>query len=587
MIIVLDTGDHLDAGGGFGIGGWTPVLALIEIDGRVVQQVVGWTGGSGTEPATGMFIGPDGFVADAADATDLKGETGAGQPGANAWTPIEAIENDGERRVRKVVDWVAGSGEKPDVGMYVGPDGYVALPSQATDVRGPAGEETAESLRDKLVDLPDDERLPVEAVKGAAQVVNDPATRQTVLVGLDGEVIKGQFAETSWLTKIPTLVNNGQNTGSVGFTHQAMVELETEFDAVRIPHVNFGTTPMTVDVTQVSVGGDAGDALNNTAPAVPVLFGGNASVTVPPAVSLNGRVYSSVVWSDPVYISSVPRTDDGVLPLLYVRTFMSAGAGKEWSTWNVGTTGWGAPTATRKFVSRYRNGDSTTNRETFIDNTNRAFSVIFGVSYRARKKSAVSVAIFGDSITRSTNAEGFARGWHYKTQQAISTPENPFEYANFGVSSSQSDEFFFSANRFLADIKPMFALMPVFTPNEGGGTQITPATIQSTRANVLRFIDLCRANGVTPVLWEGCPRSNSSGGGYYPLAQDQWRTAWVEDSRKYGVPVIRTLDALSTEAAPYAFKPGFTTDFLHPNALGDTALGELFTGFFGRLVKLI
>ncbi|WP_334109084.1 hypothetical protein [Methylobacillus sp.] len=48
------------------------------------------------------------------------------------------------------------------------------------------GGETPESLRDKLVSLPEEERLPVEAVKGAAQVVNDPTTGQTVIVGPDG-----------------------------------------------------------------------------------------------------------------------------------------------------------------------------------------------------------------------------------------------------------------------------------------------------------------------------------------------------------------------------------------------------------------
>ncbi|MGY1490708.1 SGNH/GDSL hydrolase family protein [Methylobacillus pratensis] len=189
MIIVLSTGESLKTGGDFGIGGWTPVPALVTVAGRVVQQVVDWTGGSGNKPEVGLYVGPDGLVEDPADATNVKGDPGAGLPGADAWTAIEAIVEDGERRVKQVVDWVGGTGEKPATGMYVGPEGYVALASQATDVRGPAGDETPESLRDKLADLPDEERLPVEAVKGAAQVVINTTTGNTELLGPDGMII--------------------------------------------------------------------------------------------------------------------------------------------------------------------------------------------------------------------------------------------------------------------------------------------------------------------------------------------------------------------------------------------------------------
>lgn len=57
--------------------GWSPILANV-IDGeRVVQQVIDWTGGNGSKPAAGQYIGVNGFVEDIADATDIKGEQGA------------------------------------------------------------------------------------------------------------------------------------------------------------------------------------------------------------------------------------------------------------------------------------------------------------------------------------------------------------------------------------------------------------------------------------------------------------------------------------------------------------------------------
>lgn len=58
---------------------------------------------------------------------------------ANGWTPIEALESIGDRRLRKIVDWIGGLGPKPPVGQYVGALGLTADPSLATDLRGAAG----------------------------------------------------------------------------------------------------------------------------------------------------------------------------------------------------------------------------------------------------------------------------------------------------------------------------------------------------------------------------------------------------------------------------------------------------------------
>ncbi|RUV00067.1 hypothetical protein EOB36_18140 [Mesorhizobium sp. M6A.T.Cr.TU.017.01.1.1] len=64
----------------------------------------------------------------------------SGLRGAHGWSMVTALIADGERRVRRVVDWTGGEGLKPDVGGYLGPLGLVTDIGEATDDRGPKGE---------------------------------------------------------------------------------------------------------------------------------------------------------------------------------------------------------------------------------------------------------------------------------------------------------------------------------------------------------------------------------------------------------------------------------------------------------------
>lgn len=59
----------------------------------------------------------------------------------NGWTPILAVVSDGERRVLRVTDWTGGGGVEPATGLYVGAAGLVAEIADAVDVRGAAGPE--------------------------------------------------------------------------------------------------------------------------------------------------------------------------------------------------------------------------------------------------------------------------------------------------------------------------------------------------------------------------------------------------------------------------------------------------------------
>lgn len=165
--------------------GWSPVPAL-EVDGeRVLMKIVNWIAGEGTAPTVLGYMGATGLVTNKAQAIDVRGAigqtgpsnvlvkgtvtTGApgtdadieitgvspsqtlnitiprgnpgvdGDDGNNGWTAMHALVPDGTRIVEQVVDWAGGTGAKPAVGMYIGPEGFVSLIGDATDVRGAPG----------------------------------------------------------------------------------------------------------------------------------------------------------------------------------------------------------------------------------------------------------------------------------------------------------------------------------------------------------------------------------------------------------------------------------------------------------------
>jgi len=126
--------------------GWTPEFSVVSDTVRRVLQVSDWTGGGGSKPATGQYVGATGFVSAIADAVDIRGPVGqtggtggAGNDGEDGWSPEIAIESDDARRVLKVVDWHGGDGTKPDINRYLGEDGFTTELNLAIDIRGASG----------------------------------------------------------------------------------------------------------------------------------------------------------------------------------------------------------------------------------------------------------------------------------------------------------------------------------------------------------------------------------------------------------------------------------------------------------------
>ena len=128
--------------------GWTPSFALVSDGERRVLQVSDWTGGEGTKPTIGQYVGSTGLVNEIANGIDIRGpkgedgtgdNTGDGGKGDNGWSPVLAVISDGTRRVLQVSDWTGGEGTKPATGSYIGATGFVTAIASAIDIRGPAG----------------------------------------------------------------------------------------------------------------------------------------------------------------------------------------------------------------------------------------------------------------------------------------------------------------------------------------------------------------------------------------------------------------------------------------------------------------
>lgn len=85
IVSVAGSGSYSDwtirvsgASGSNGVNGWTPVLATVADSARRVQQVIDWTGGTGSKPATGLYVGATGLTATIGDAVDIRGSAGVG-----------------------------------------------------------------------------------------------------------------------------------------------------------------------------------------------------------------------------------------------------------------------------------------------------------------------------------------------------------------------------------------------------------------------------------------------------------------------------------------------------------------------------
>lgn len=132
-------GDASDVRGVIGLTGnkgWSPILAMVPDSARRVLQVQSWTGGEGTPPASGSYLGPAGFVAAIGDATDFRGEPGASVGPGSIGTEELADEAVTEEKIDP--DYRATLATQDDLDGFTprtDPTGSSAIPAGTTGQR--------------------------------------------------------------------------------------------------------------------------------------------------------------------------------------------------------------------------------------------------------------------------------------------------------------------------------------------------------------------------------------------------------------------------------------------------------------------
>jgi hypothetical protein len=132
-----------------GAGGWANLVALSALtgdDGREIEL------GASETHIQWRYV----RASDWTDLISLSAITPDAIPGPAAWIPVYANVADGARRVQQVADWFGGDGVKPATGQYLGPSGFVATAAEATDIRGAGGSGSGDMLAaNNLSDLTD------------------------------------------------------------------------------------------------------------------------------------------------------------------------------------------------------------------------------------------------------------------------------------------------------------------------------------------------------------------------------------------------------------------------------------------------
>lgn len=233
---------------------WSPNLAVVSDGERSVLKLQGWSGGSGTEPTAfvGQYLGNEGFVADIAQAINVRGATGAGTPGVDGADGVDGAPGPQGPQGEQGPPGPAGE-------SIVGPQGPQGLKGDKGD-KGDPGPQGPQGIQG------------VPGPEGPQGPPGDGASLTSFIVaGISGTVEVGQI--------LSLIIANGYSVGTyqwqragvdiVGATSATYTLQEADKNqpiTCKVGAISFSTEGVTIVDTSVEPNGDSQSTVLATAP---------------------------------------------------------------------------------------------------------------------------------------------------------------------------------------------------------------------------------------------------------------------------------------------------------------------------------
>lgn len=368
-----------------------------------------------------------------------------------------------------------------------------------------------------------------------------------------------------------------QNPGVV-HTVCVTMELECEFTAVRvlIPNhtaLEVAGVRVSVAVTNDFVGGHWNNAVNPTGGEwIDATFDGQTSGVIQP-VGLTK--IAALTPTDLVELQSIPRASGAPRPLLMVRVQFPV---TTFSIPNGGNYNWRVDGAHRPMRVSKQDVAGVDNKAAFTSATSVDTNVFIPVIQYMSAKEGRQVLIAGDSTTEGIGDSVTAFGAVQRACVALSTPDDPIEYFNAGLSSMSSPVFSQVPGYYAGLINPTHVFYGTYSVNDAPVGGLNAAALARLKGGLGRAMHELRMapRPAGLFLTEGLPNN--------PAYRDMGAGDQVRRDLNAWLHTITGARAISGYAAAItgsrdtdgqdAIASGMTTDNLHPNTAGYTALAE-------------
>ena len=413
-------------------------------------------------------------------------------------------------------------------------------------------------------------------------VYEDASTYDNQLQDLAAELAAlYQAKDTSIATLWPigTLYSVG---GAFTFTNSVLATMPDDFDSVRLVFVNANASTCTL-IGALVAKTERSDT--NASKLQPIINGttynvtdatgaqnGFVAVTVSGSTSITldaGSVAApSVTYSDWIPLSSIPRVDGGRFPLVMARVGTNGSNPMTYASLasSAVAQAFRASCGDHEYYAALHGGDGITTPSGFSTawtgtNDTQYQRIIIQARRRSRGKSILFV---GDSIMLGTGSSGQIDGWAHKAYTALVEQGKDVSYANIGYPGGTSLLYETFVETHLANLSPTHV---VYQPETSNDTIGTAGVIYKERDRALRFIEICLAARVVPILVTPTPAYSAGTEETNRLLN----IAWI---KSLGYPVIDVHEVCydSTNSAQKYWKAAYYGDGTHPNEAGHVAI---------------